>query len=105
MEIKSEMDIGDAGDAFKLILKALYKFYGEPLEQTNEKAKDSVTKDPRDAGYGIAEFVKTGVDFYLEDIGIVRSADPNGDEDYADEEYERIYKGVIDGLCEGLKEE
>ena len=36
MEIKDEMDIGDAGEAFKLTLKALYKFYGDPLNQTDE---------------------------------------------------------------------
>ena len=95
MEIKDEMDIGDGGEAFKLTLKALYKFYGDPIDQTDEAAKDSVLKDPRDAGLSMAEFVKTGISFYLEDIGISEENDS-----YAD-----IYPKVIAGLCDGLQDE
>ena len=95
MEIKNEMDIGDAGDAFKLTLKALYKFYGGPLNQTDEAAKDIVLNDPRDAGLSMAYFVKTGISFYLEDIGISEE-----DDLYAD-----VYPKVISGLCNGLQDE
>ena len=89
------MDIGEAGEAFKDILKALYKFYGDPLNQTGEVAKDGVLKDPRDAGLSMAEFVKTGISFYLEDIGI--SEENNS--------YSDIYPKVISGLCDGLQDE
>jgi hypothetical protein len=95
MEIKSEMDIADAAEAFKLTLKALYKFYGEPLEQTDENAKNSVLKDPRDSGLSMAEFIKTGISFYLEDIGISEE----------DNLYSEIYPKVISGLCAGLQDE
>ncbi len=95
MEIKDEMDIGDAGEAFKLTLKALYKFYGDPLNQKDETAKDGVLKYPRDAGLSMAHFVKVGISFYLEDIGITEENDS-----YAD-----IYPKVIAGLCDGLQDE